>query len=207
MEMSFLEQLKKVPGVKMRLGLNLAVDKGEDGVWYFRPNWTSGGKEEDYILFGLHYFSNVLARYPKSDSHGYEMATTLRHIVVMIVNEGVWPGSDLVKYAGLTDRVRIGDMKAAPGGEEVDAALVMTRDGVEPSLMLAEPVKVGDEGLVFSVVVVLQGVVEALGDRGVELFDRALRYFNSFLDEGAACSDLPTATSMANRAWQMAVKG
>ncbi len=198
--MSLLEQLKKGGGVRLLTGVQVWAEKTGEGRWRFRVEFAGQPGDDDYVLLGVHYLSHILARYSPADPKGYELGTTLRDMLTLIVNEGVWPGSDLLRYAGVQEEVALVDSGGELTGEKIVAGLIVPPGGDGPDLVLEEPLKVAEEGVVFSVVALLQALLGVLSNEGIETFDRALRYFVSYLDEGATCSNPASACNLANRA-------
>jgi len=201
---SFLWQLEKGKGVQFLAGVAAKVAKQGDGKWKYRVQIT--GKPDKYVLLGLQFGSHILARFPKNESRGYELATTLERMVNLIVNEGIWPNSDLIRYADASEVMKLSGPADEIGGEMLEAGLIIAPGSEAPTLIFAEPFKVPDEALMYSVIAVWQTLIGVLDNTGVEKFDRALRYFNSYLDEGLNCSDSMIAANLANRAYRAALE-
>ncbi|MGQ9677665.1 MAG: hypothetical protein ACUVUD_00055 [bacterium] len=200
--MNLFERLTQGKKVKIIAGLKITAVQQPNDTWQFSVDFPLAGEKSDNALLALHYLSHILARYPKEESRGYEMATKIRTMLTTIVNEGVWPDSDLIRYADARDKIVLLENGELVNGETISAALIFPPGSGEPDLVLEEPIRVTDEGLAFSVVAVLQAILKILDPETVERFDRALRYFNSYLDEGASCSDPATACNLANRAFK-----
>jgi hypothetical protein len=200
--MSFLEKLKSSSAVKLLAGAVIAARRGGDGKWQFAV--TLEGKPEHYGPLAVHFGSQVLARFPKSESAGYARASELERMINLIVNEGVWPGSNLIRYADAEAVMELVPAGTVSGGEQVVAALIIQSGSSEPTLIFEEPVALSDEGLVYAVIGLWQAVVNLLDNTGVEALDRLLRYFNSYLDEGISPADAVAARNLANRAVQEA---
>lgn len=200
--MNLFERLTQGKTVKLIAGLKIDALRQNDGKWQFAVDFPVKAQKPDYVLLALHYLSHTLARFPKQESRGYEMATNLRAMLTLIVNEGVWPGSDLIRYAGAQDKIALLEPGKIANGETIYAALIVAPGSGEPDLAFEEPIKVADEGLVFSVVAVLQALLKILDPETIDRLDHALRYFNSYLDEGASCADPATACNLANRAFK-----
>jgi len=200
--MNLFERLTQGKTIKLIAGLKIDARRANDGRWQFAVDFPIKAPKKDNVCLALHYLSHILARFPKQESHGYEMATTLRAMLTLIVNEGVWPGSDLIRYADAQDKVTLLDTGKIADGETVYAALIVPPGSNEPDLVFEEPIKLADEGLVLSVVAVLQALLKILDSETIDNLDHALRYFNSYLDEGASCADPATACNLANRAFK-----
>lgn len=198
--MNLFERLTQGEEVKIVAGVKIVALQQPDGKWQFSVDFPLPAKKNEYVLLALHYLSHILARYPKEERRGYEMVTRIRALLTMIVNEGVWADSDLIRYTEFQDKIALLESGKVINGETINAALIFLPSSGEPDLVFEEPVKVADEGVAFSVVAVLQAVLKTLDLEAIELLDRALRYFNSYLDEGAICSDPATARNLANRA-------
>jgi hypothetical protein len=203
--MNLFERLTQGKTIKLIAGLKIDARRANDGSWQFAVDFPIKAPKKDNVRLALHYLSHILARFPKQESHGYEMATTLRAMLTLIVNEGVWPGSDLIRYADVQDKVTLLDTGEIADGETVYAALIVPPGSNEPDLVFEEPIKLADEGLVLSVVAVLQALLKILDSETIDNLDHALRYFNSYLDEGASCADPATACNLANRALKASI--
>ncbi len=198
--MSLLEALKKGGDVRLLAGVEVKALRSEERRWRFQVELAGERSANNYVLLGLHYLAHTLARYSPLDPKGYELGTDLRNMLTLIVNEGIWPGSDLMRYAGVQEQMVLLEPGEDLTGERVAAALILPPGSDEPTLVLEEPIKVAEEGLVFSVVAILQAILRMMDNEGIELLDRALRYFTSYLNEGAVCSNPATAANLANRA-------
>ncbi len=197
--MSFLEQLKNGKMMQFLAGVVVNVVKQSDGKLRYFVQLT--GKSDKYVLLGLQFGSQILARFPKNESRGYELASTLERMVNLIVNEGIWPNSDLIRYADATGVMELSDHLNNEDGDRIEAALIISSAGEAPTLVFSEPLEVSDEALLYAVIAVWQALVGVLDNTGVERFDRALRYFKSYLDDGICCADPIVAASLANRAF------
>ncbi|MGB9742358.1 MAG: hypothetical protein ACP5JB_06170 [candidate division WOR-3 bacterium] len=196
--MSFLEKLNASAAVKLLAGAVIKVQRNPEGRWQLAVELQ--GKPEHYGLLAVHFGSQVLARFPKSDSAGYARASELARMINLIVNEGVWPGSNLIRYAGVEEMLKLLPNDAFTPGETMTAALIVQTGMTEPTLVFEEPVQLSAEGLIYAVIGLWQAVVNVLDNEGVERLDRMLRYFNSYLDDGITPGDALAAQNLANRA-------
>ncbi len=159
----------------------------------------SGPRSQLYVLLGLHYYASVFARYPKSERHAAELLEMSR----LIIEEGIWPDSDLLRYAGINDRVRL--VEQPPPGAKLTTLQLVRGTGAGEFELLVDPARdmTGDE-TILSVVVLLQGLLPLLDATAVKVLDHGLRYAKSFQDEGMDYTNLEAARSMANRAFREA---
>ncbi|MGQ9707779.1 MAG: hypothetical protein ACUVUR_02755 [bacterium] len=201
--MSFLERLQNDRTVKLLAGLKISATKAADGSWHLEVEPI--GEQKNYVLLGLQFCSHILARYPEKRATGYQPARLLQEMLNLIVNEGVWTGSDLLRYIGANERIQLVKLDKKVNTLHLCAALITSAVSNEPGLVFEEPVEIPDEVLIFFPVAVFQAILEHLDDAGIELLDRSLRYFYSYLGDGTPCSDLISATNLANRAWRAAV--
>jgi hypothetical protein len=151
----------------------------------------------------LQYQSQILARYPRSDSKLDAFGMELRLMAGKIIEEGIWADSDLIKYAELGDKVKMVRTRAELGTQPVrtfNAALIRPLAGDDLDLALETPPDATDEELTISIFALMQGVLWMMDDEHVLLMDRAFRYLKSYWDEGAEYGDLAAARNMANRA-------
>jgi hypothetical protein len=207
--MNLFDKLSGSQGVKMLCGATIVVETEETG----RPRKYSvgtaasdrQGKLSDYVLLALHYHGHVLARYPKTEARTYEIAGDLRHMIAKIIEEGVWPGSDLVRYAGASERLQVVAQPAIGNRKsEINCALIRPLLGDDLDVAVELPVGAADEELILSVVALLQGLMAVLDDDGVELLDRSLRYLRSYHDDDADYAAAGVAQNLANRAFREA---
>lgn len=204
--MGFFKKLDEVSGLRLLCGMTVTIGRelsGEQRLFAFRTE--SGGRAAspgEYTLLALHYYGHILARYPKDHSVGYQRASELQWWVGRIIEEGIWPGSDLIRYSGQSDRMRLVDADVALDGPEIRAALIRPLLGDDLDAVFELPAGVGDEELMLSVIAVLQGMMRVLDDNGIQLIDRALRYLRSYHDEGADYTAPVAARNLANRAFR-----
>lgn len=200
--MALLEKLIGADGVRMLCGLRVVIGEGTASPRRLAVEIVPGPKEpgpDDRVLLALHYYAAILARYPKDVSATYQLASDLRWMVDKIVEEGLWPGSDLRKYAGVAQELEL----AVPGGltgRTAEAAVIRPLLGEDLDLALELPRGAPETDLMLSVVAVLQAVLNQLDDSGTELMDRALRHLRRSLDEGADYTAPGAARNLANRA-------
>jgi hypothetical protein len=154
-----------------------------------------------YVLLGLHYYAAVLARYPRSDRKSERHAAELLEMVRLIIEEGIWPDSDLLRYAGVNDRVRLAE-QPSPGSRMTRLTLNRRPGSGEIELLISPTAGASEEESVLSVVVLLQGILPLLDATAVKVLDHGLRYVKSFQDEGMDYASPGAAGSMANRAFR-----
>ncbi|MEO0077903.1 MAG: hypothetical protein ABIK86_02765 [candidate division WOR-3 bacterium] len=158
---------------------------------------------QPYVLLGLQYYAAVLARYPKSDRTTERHAAELLEMARLIIEEGIWPDSDLLRYAGISDRVRIVDLPPS----QAKLTILALRRGSGPEefeLLMNLAPDMTEEETVLSVIVLLQGILPLLDPTAVKVLDHGLRYVKSFQDEGMDYANPVAARSMANRAFREA---
>jgi hypothetical protein len=203
--MSLFEKLAGAKGVTMLCGVTL-TEAREGSVYRFvlEPAATARkSKLSDYILLALHYQSQILARYPRSDSKLDAIGMELRWMAGRIIEQGIWADSDLLEYAELGDKVKMVRTRAELGTQSVrtfNAALVRPHAGDDLDLAVEMPPDATPDELNISIFALMQGVLWIMDDAGVLLMDRAFRYLKSYWDEGAEYGDLAAARNMANRA-------
>ena len=196
--MNLFEKLGKAQGVKMLCGLAVAAKKAGSG-WQFAVTPVPGERTVrpgEYVLLALHYHSQVLTRFPRSRPETERIALDIQEMVRLIIEEGIWTDSDIVRSAGVTDRVKL--VERIDGGETaIDAALIRPLMGDDLDLAVETSPAVNDDVRILSIFAVLQGILSLLDSTGVKLFDCALRYLKSYHDEGGDYSDPATARNMA----------
>lgn len=196
--MSFFDSLTKSKTLTLLAGAAIRAEQGPDNRWQLGVGLR--GKSEYYVPLAVHFGSQVLARFPKNEARGYERASGLERMINLIVNEGIWQGCDLIRYADAEQTMVLVPVERITRPEELGVALIRQPELNEPTLVFEEPVPLADEALVYSVIALWQAVVNVLDSEGVENLDRALRYFNSYLDEGISPSDAVSAQHLASRA-------
>ena len=189
--MSLFQKLGSAQGVKMLCGMTVVIGEAQPGKRRRAsavPSQTTGRacRVPDYVLLSLHYYGQILSRYSKDETRTYELAGELRQAIYHIIEEGVWPGSNLV------------------GGKTIPVALIRPLLGDDLDLACELPSDATDEELILSVVVLLQGVMAVLDNDSVELLDKSLRYLQSYHEEGADWTVPGAARNLANRAFRAA---
>jgi|GEM_PF-873411 len=203
--MALFEKMAGAKGLTMLCGVVLnEVHEGTGYRFAMEPAATGRKmKLSDYILLALHYQSQVLSRYPRSDSKLDAIGMELRWMAGKVIEEGIWADSDLLSYAGLADKAKMVKTMAELGTGPVrtySVALIRPLAGEGLDLALETPPDVTDDELVTSVFALMQGVLGLMDDENVLLMDRAFRYLKSYWDEGADYGSLGAARNMANRA-------
>ncbi len=156
-----------------------------------------------YVLLALQYYAAVLVRYPKSERTTERHAAELLEMARLIIEEGIWPDSDLLRYAGISDRVRI--VEPPPSPARLTVLELGRGPGPEEFELLVSPAQdMTEDETVLSAIVLLQGILPLLDPTAVKVLDHGLRYVKSFQDEGMDCANPVAARSMANRAFQEA---
>jgi hypothetical protein len=204
--MGLIEKLAAAKGVRMLCGLNVA-EAGSGKSYHFAVEPAPNGnqcKVSDFVLLALHYESQMLARYPRSDSKLDAWGMELRYLVGRVIEQGIWADSDFLEYTALADHVKFSPKLSELKDAKRSFSLALIRPVEHDDLDLAvelPPDPTPDE-LICSVIAVMQGVLKALDDDGALLMDRAFRYLKSYYDEGAEYGDPAAARSMANRAFR-----
>ena len=203
--MNLFDKLSKAQGVKMLCGLAVAAEKAGDA-WQFAvtPVATERTvKPAEYILLALHYHSHVLTRFPRSRPETERIALDIQENVRLIIEEGIWTDSDIIRSAEVGDRARLVDrVDGAAAG--IAAALIRPLMGDDLDIAVEALPTVTDEVHILSTFAVLQGIMPLLDAGGVKLFDFALRHLKALNDEGGDYSDPAAARNMANRAFREA---
>ena len=205
--MSLFQKLGSAQGVKMLCGMTVVIGEAQPGKRRRAsavPSQTTGRacRVPDYVLLSLHYYGQILSRYSKDETRTYELAGELRQAIYHIIEEGVWPGSNLVDYAQVSDRLEFAAQVV--GGKTIPVALIRPLLGDDLDLACELPSDATDEELILSVVVLLQGVMAVLDNDSVELLDKSLRYLQSYHEEGADWTVPGAARNLANRAFRAA---
>jgi len=203
--MSLFDKLAGAKGVTMLCGVTLTEVREGSGYRFALESAAVSRKLKlsDYVLLALHYQSQILARYPRSDSKLDAIGMELRWMAGKIIEEGIWADSDLLKYAELGDKAKIVRTRAELESQPVrtfNAALIRPLAGDDLDLALETPPDATPEELNISIFALMQGVLSMMDDENVLLMDRAFRYLKSYWDEGAEYGDLAAARNMANRA-------
>ncbi|MEO0073471.1 MAG: hypothetical protein ABIK43_02260 [candidate division WOR-3 bacterium] len=203
--MDFFQKLDSAEGLKLLCGMVITVGpRSAGGQQQFSVRTVQGrrgAKAAEYGLLALHYYGHILARYPRAESVGYERSGSLQAWIGRIIEEGIWPGSDLVSYAGLSEEMCV---VPATEGREILVALIRPLFGEDLDAVVEIPAGIEERTLMLSVVALLQGLIPVLDDDSVQLLDNALRYLRSYHDEGADWSAAGAARSLANRAFRQA---
>jgi len=158
---------------------------------------------QHYVLLGLQCYASVFARYPRSERTTERYAAELLEMARLIIEEGIWPDSDLLRYAGISDRVRL--VEQPPPAAKLTTLQLARGPGAGEFELLVSPAHdmTGDE-TILSVIVLLQGLLPLLDAAAVKVLDHGLRYAKSFQDEGMDYANPVAARSMANRAFREA---
>jgi len=203
--MGLFEKLTSAKGVTMLCGVTLLEARDGSACRFAFETAATGRKVKlsDYVLLALHYQSQILARYPRSDSKLDAYGMDLRWRAGRIIEEGLWNDSDLLKYAGYGGQAKMVKARAELGSAETrtfSVALVRSLGGDALDAALDIPADAGHEELSVSVFALMQGVLGLMDDGSVLVMDRAFRYLKSYWDEGAEYGDIAAARNMANRA-------
>jgi hypothetical protein len=207
---SLFEKLRSAQGVKMLCGMTLAYgDAGGAKRWFSAVPAAAGAKGvrvSDYVLLGLHYYGHILARYSKDESATYVLAGRLRESIYHIIEEGVWPGSDLVEFARVADLLEFRAAKEVPAdvSAQIPVALIRPLLGDDVDMTCELPANATDDELILSVVALLQGLMPLLDATNIELLDKSLRYLDSYHNEEQNWTAPGAARNLANRAFRAA---
>lgn len=194
-------------GVNILYGLRVKIGDGQAGVRTYQVTFEEHSRRsaaEWPVLIALHYYTHVLSRYPRDHARLDVFGMNLRQMIADIVEQGIWPGSDLFRYAGISDRVRLVDNQGGLAVREVRAMLLRTVMATDLDLALEVPVGVSEEALIDSVVAVLQATANRVPEPQIEMLDKALRYLRMYIGEGAFYASLAAAQDLANRAFREA---
>ncbi len=158
----------------------------------------------EHVLLAVHYYTHVLSRYPREDPKLDAFGMRLRQMVADIIEQGIWPGSNLLDYAGASERIRLVSPEDRFGGKEVRAVLFRTVLGEDLDLALEICPGWDEDALVDSVVALLQFLTDTVSEPEIELLDKTLRYLRTYIGEGAYYASPAAAQHLANRAFREA---
>jgi len=159
-------------------------------------------REQELVLLAVHYYTHVLGRYPREDSKLDAFGMNLRELISNVVEQGIWPGSDLLRYAGVQDQCRLAKPDEVKSGRELHAVLYRALDAEDIDLTIEPGPGVSEDEMLLSVICVLQYVAGAVREPAIELLDKALRYLRVYIGEGANYGSMAAARSLANRAFR-----
>lgn len=204
--MTLFSKLSSAQGVRMLCGATLTVDNaaGSRRRFGFRTASPNGQVlPAHYVLLAVHYYSNILSRYPRDQSRTYVLSSDLHWMVHLIVEQGVWPDSDLFRYAGVADSAEL-VTGIELNGPAIGAALIRPLLGEDLDIGIEIPPGLPDEDVNLSVIAMMQGVLALLDERGLMLMDHVLRKVRLYHNEGADYSDPAIAARLVNRAFREA---
>lgn len=205
--MSLFDQLRESPGMKLLCGFTVRIGDPAAGSLDYAVEPASlerPASAGELALTAVHFYSHVLARFPRTESALDRYGMELRELVSQILEQGIWPGSNLLRYAGVEDRCRLVDFPALAAGRDVAAVLYRSTLADDLDMALDVPENVGHEELVLSVPAMLQGVSRLLPEPELELLDKSLRYFRVYVGEGADYGSPAAARTLANRSFREA---
>ncbi len=205
--MDLFAKLERTDGITILCGVTVATGKPSDGKYPFAvmpAQLERDVRKSDYVLLAVHYYSHILARYPREDLELDEFGVGLRRMVAEVIEQGIWPGSDLLRYAGVQDDVRLVKPDEKLEGKGIHAALLRALMADDLDLALEIPDGIDNEVLNLSVIALLQGMTEMLDEPEIELLDKSLRYMRTYVGEGANYASLAAAQNLANRAFREA---
>lgn len=205
--MDFFSKLRSSEGVALLSAATVTVGEEADGKRPFafrKIELDRMVRGSDYVLFGVHYYTHVLARYPRHDSDLDKHGMLLRQYIHDIVEQGIWPGSDLVRYAGLSEEMRLAGPDEEPEGRDIQAVIIRTVMAEDLDMALEVPDLIDPPVLNQSVVAVLQALTNMLDESEIELLDKTMRYIHMYVGEGADYGSLAAAQNLANRSFREA---
>ncbi len=204
--MTLFKKLDETKGVSVLHGVTIRYRGTNDDPRVFTvvpAELARATRPRDYVLLALHYCTHVLARYPRTDSRLDRFGMELRQLISYIIDQGVWPGSDLFEYSGTDDRAALADV-GPDEGEVINAVLMRSVEADDIDLALEVPEGAEEKTLVLSVVALLQAVTNDSPEPEIELLDKALRYLRTYVGEGADYGSPAAARNLANRSFREA---
>lgn len=204
--MDLFAKLAAAPGVTVLHGatIDCAREGGTDVLSVAPAKLARQMRPSDYVLLATHYTTSILARFPREDNDLDRYGMELRQVVADIVNQGVWPGSDLIADAQLKEQMRLDQPGGSTGVSQVAIVLMRSLASDDLDVAVEVPPTVSHETLVRTVPAMLQSVVTTAAEPEIELLDRCLRYLMTHIGEGAHYGDPAAARSLANSAFREA---
>ncbi len=205
--MSLFSKLEKTEGLTILRGATMKVSDSPEKPRRFAvipAELEHDIRPADHVLLAVHYFTHVLARFPREDSELDRFGMELRQMLADIIEQGIWPGSDLLDFAGIADRAKLVESDKVPAAGDINVALMRSAMGDGLDLVMELPDAIDNDTLILSAIVMLQAVTNAAEEREIELLDKELRYLMTYIGEGADYGSLPAAKSLANRAFREA---
>ena len=203
--MDLFAELDKTKGVSVLHAATIGVGGGRPRRFSVVPaRLEREPRPAYYVLLALHYCTHILARYPRNDSKLDRYGMELRELISIIIDQGIWPGSDLFEYADVAGRARLAGPGEVTGPGTIRAVLIRSVMADDLDLALELPEVIDEDALVLSVIAVLQAVTNDSPEPEIELLDKALRYLRTFIGEGADYGSPAAARSLANRSFREA---
>jgi len=205
--LDLFSKLKSSEGVALLSAATVTVGDEADGKRPFafrKIGLDRMVRGSDLVLFGVHYYTHVLARYPRHDSDLDKHGMLLRQYIHDIVEQGIWPGSDLLRYAGQSDMMRLVGPDEEMEGRDIHAVVIRTVMAEDLDMALEVPEGIDPPELNQSVVAVLQALTDSFNESEIELLDKTMRYIHMYVGEGADYGTLAAAQNLANRAFREA---
>ncbi len=204
--MDLFSKLEQTNGVTIFCGVTVTIGKPVDGKFSFSvvpASLKRKVRKSDYALLAMHYYSHILSGYPREDLQLDKFGMKLRQMVADIIEQGIWPGSDLLRYAGVQDKVLLLGSEESEG-KKIHAFLFRTLLADDLDLALEIPPSIDNDVLNLSVIALFQKATEMFDEPEIELLDKSLRYIRTYIYEGANYASPAAAQNLANRAFREA---
>ncbi len=204
----FFARLGSTQHVRLLCGITLVWGDADNGRRWFGaiPAAVKVSRVSDYVLLGLHYIGHILSRYSRNRSDTYVLAGRLNELVYHIIEDGVWPGSNLIESARVADCMEFRPLVSLPADVAAVVRVALIRPLLSDDISLAcePPTTATEDELILSVVALLQGILPLLDGPAIELLDKSLRYLQSFHEEEPDWTTPGVAQTLANRAFRSA---
>ena len=204
--MGFLKRLLGLePNLMKLLSAHIVVDEDHRYFVSFHRHHPELQLPE-FVRLVLHYYAKILFNFDPSDPQMAQSASTLKRMMDSVVTEGVDKDSDILTVANIDDVAQIVTSRPKNDPREIVATLFFvsaTRRHITTDI----PTNTYVQQMVFSVMVLLQVVINQLDEECVDVLIRALSRMNEAYSLGQEYSDMDSLSSVPNMAYLSAVTG
>ena len=166
----------------------------------------------EFIRLVLYYYAKILFNFDPADPQMSAAALLLKKTIQSLLDKGIHKDSNILKDANIDDVVM---MVSSPQWflprnkpREIVATLFFVDTTKEQLILTDIPKNVYIQHLVFSVMVLLQAVLEKLDQECIDVLNRSLSNMNKHYDSGESYSDIQNLATIPTIAyWSSIPKG
>ena len=163
-------------------------------------------KSPEFVRLALHHYAKILFNFAPSEPMFAKTTTILRQSVDNIVSTGIEKNFSLLGTSGMSDMLKMVSSKPQNVPREIITTLFF-KDTIHRAITTNIPWNIYHQHLVFSVIALLQAVVEEVPNEDIDILEKSLKNMQSAYNSGESFSEIRNLFAIPTNAYMSAITG